>query len=306
MKMKTNLAILLFGLLVGRAAAQEPYHPLIQPNKTWDEYYTILPSICYSWGDRVFFADRDTVVNGLTYKICLSQPLIQVYPGPFCPPFNVDSTAYFAVLMREDTLTRRVYINCAQTGGLDDLLYDFSLSPGDTLHSDYLGYGETIVIQAIEYETLNNGETRKKFVISPMLNSAYIEGIGGTYGMFAQMPVSFCECAGGYFCVKKDGVNLMGSGGNCNFPYVGQNEKVIKEVKVTPNPVRDMVTVTVPAIAEGSVFELINISGALCFSVILTGETSVFDLSGLPAGIYGYRIGGNLPQRTGKLVKISR
>jgi hypothetical protein len=25
------------------------------------------------------------------------------------------------------------------------------------------------------------------------------------------MPITFCECAGGYFCVKQDGVSLLGS-----------------------------------------------------------------------------------------------
>ncbi len=224
--MKTALSAILLLLVAGYSRAQQ-YHPLIETGKTWDEYYSILPVLCYSWGDRVFFTDQDTVIDGLTYRKCMSQQLIQVNPGPFCPPFNVDSTRYLVAFLREDTLARRVYINNAETGGNDQLLYDFSLNAGDTLHSDYLGYGETIVIQAVDSETLNNGETRKRLVINPLLNSYYTEGIGGSYGLFKQIPVSFCECAGGYFCIKQNGTSLMGSGGNCDFPYLGQQEKAV-------------------------------------------------------------------------------
>jgi len=297
--------ILLFIIcLIFNCTQAQLYHKVIETNKVWDEYSTSLPELCYTSGVRHYFRDQDTIINGLTYQVCMVQQIIQVNPGPFCPPFEVSSNEYIAVFMREDTIAKRVYINSNETGGADELLYDFSLIPGDTLHSTYLGwYGETIIIAAVEDLILDNGEIRKNFIINPTLNSSYIEGIGGSYGLFAQVPVSFCECAGGYFCVKQDGVNLLGSGNLCNLPYVGKEEITPQQSMIFPNPVTKNLNIKIPKSLVGSRLEVNNLTGMKCLDQILGNETNSFDFSNYNPGIYFYQITSNNTMEQGRFIK---
>jgi hypothetical protein len=300
--MKRHILIFIIFLIANCTEAQL-YHKLIKTNSVWDEYSTILPAMCYTSGARHYFTNQDTVINGLTYRVCMSQQIIQVNPGPFCPPFEVSSNEYIAVFMREDTIAKTVYINSSQTGGMDELLYDFSLSAGDTLKSTYLGAGETIIILAVEDLILNNGKTRKNFIINPTLNSSYIEGIGSSYGLFAQIPITFCECAGGYFCVKEDEVSLLGSGYLCNLPYVGEEEIKLQEFRVYPNPVINNLNINIKKSHTGSRFEINNLLGVKCLDRMLNNETNVLEISDFDPGIYLYQITTNNTMEQGRFIK---
>jgi hypothetical protein len=300
--MKRSIISIVFFVAFVCSNAQQ-YHPLIKTNTTWDQYYNILPVFCYTYGERVFFEDHDTVINGLTYKVCMSQQIIQINPGPYCPPFEIDSMSFIVAFLREDTIARRVFINSSQTGGLDELLYDFSLNVGDTLHSTYLGNGETIVIEAVEEMILNNGEIRKQFVVNSQLNSSYTEGIGNSFGLFTQIPVSFCECAGGYFCIKQDGTSILGLGGYCDFQYVGVRNFEWLDFEISPNPVIDKFKIKIPTELLGSSFELYNLLGHEYLRKTLNNSITEFDISNLQPGLYLYSFGSEPNLIQGKLMK---
>jgi hypothetical protein len=296
--MKTIIFTLATGMLSSIAFSQD-YHKLIRTDTYWDSYYTVLPQICYSGAKRDFFINRDTIINGLTYKISRSQEIQPVNPGPFCPPFVIDTAAFTGAFLREDTLSKRVYINSALTNGTDVLLYDFSLHTGDTLQSSYLGMGESVVIDTVMDVLLNNGETRKTFFIRSVLYSSYTEGIGCSLGLYAQVPVSFCECTGGYFCVQENTVSLLGD--QCNYPYLGQGEMTGSPVAVYPNPARDVVNVFVPPDLAGSEFVLLSLMGEQVQRNRLSSLSNSVSVSNATPGTYFYQVKSERVIHSGKL-----
>jgi hypothetical protein len=295
--MKRIMLTFAIGMLVVSAFPQG-YHKLIRTNTYWDSFNTTLPEICYTGARRDFFINQDTVINGLTYKVSHTQRIMQVNPGPFCPPFVIDTAIFTGACLREDTVAKRVYIMSPMTNWTDQLLYDFSLNAGDTLKSDYLGGGAVIVIDKVEDLLLNNGETRKNFQIKNSFVS-FTEGIGGSFGLYAPLPVTFCECDGGYFCIKDNSVNLLGS--QCNYPYVGQDEREDVAVSLCPNPADDELTVILPSSWTGSELMISGLNGERVFSVLLKPGTNKVPVSDFKPGVYLYRVKSGRFLQTGKV-----
>ena len=289
--MKKIIFTLVMGMTVTLACSQN-YHKLIRTNTFWDDYFVILPEMCYTSAERVFFTNQDTVINGLTYKISKQQNILQVNPGPFCPPFVVDSNSNITYqFLREDTLARKVYIYTPDYyGGSDQLFYDFSLLPGDTLKSAYSGNGLTLVLDTIVDFLLGNGETRKKFNFGPYGEQLYyIEGIGGANGLL--QPLWWFEEFGGYFCVKENSVDLIGD--QCDYPYVGQHEVNEEQVSIYPNPANGYVNIFVPQNYQGSDFRLMNLLGEEVFRHDLNTGSNTFSVSDIIPGVYFYQVQSN-------------
>jgi hypothetical protein len=205
--MKKIVLILVIGMLSVLAFPQS-YHKLIRTNTWWDGYLHD-PVLCYSSINRIYFTGQDTIIDGVTYKISREFPFAaKVTPGPLCTPFVIDTpSSPTGRFIREDTVAKKVFIYDDLNSPHDQLLYDFSLQVGDTLHSLYNG-GGTLYVTAINNVTLNNSEIRQEFIFN---NSGglenYIESIGGSQGIFD--PIQYIPGNyGGYFCVSENDINL--------------------------------------------------------------------------------------------------
>jgi len=305
--MKKIILTLALGMLTSFAFPQS-YHKLIRTNTFWDEYTIILPEWCYTSGERVFFTNQDTIINGFTYKISKQQRILQVNPGPFCPPFVVDTAAYTFAFLREDTIAGKVYTYLWDYyGSSDKIIYDFSLMPGDTLKSSiYSVWGETLILDSIGNVVLNNGESRKVFWFNfypkdikySTFGIYYIEGIGGGNGL-VQSIVPGIESWGGYFCVKENSINLYGD--QCDYGYVGQNEMEDEPVSVFPNPANSFVNIVVPLNFEASDFKLLNLQGQEVFNHKLIPGSNSFSISEFIPGVYFYQVKSNQVIHNGKL-----
>ena len=286
------------------SGSSQGYHKLIRTNTYWDSYISILPVMCYSGASRVYFTDQDTVINGYTYRSSRENAFKQVNPGPFCPPFVIDTVAYLTYyFFREDTLARRVYIyNNNASGNKDQLFYDFTLSPGDTLKSDFYAYmGSPPVLQSLSTTFLNNGEERKKFTFDLTLpGGSYTESIGSDYGLFSPVQYGFSEVGGGYFCITDNSVNLFG--GSCDYFYVGKDEITNDAVSVSPNPADDFITIDLPVKWIGSDFCLRNTEGKTVIYYNLKSKSNSLSVSGLAHGIYFYSLKSGTGISNGKLI----
>jgi hypothetical protein len=213
----------------------------------------------------------------------------------------IDTTAFNTYqFLREDTIAEKVYIYTpGYPGGTDQLLYDFSLVPGDTLKSAYTGNGLYLILDTIFNILLNNGETRKEFYFgSYPYGIYYIEGIGGCMGLF-QPIMPGIESYGGYFCVKENSVILLGD--HCDYGYVGQNEMRNEMVSVYPNPANSLINVVVPLNDEGSDFKLLNLQGEQVFLHSLTSGSNTFSIAGIIPGVYLYQVRSDKVIHNGKL-----
>lgn len=186
----------------------QSYHPLIRSNTYWDELHCDGTQICgFTGGDRYFF-EGDTIFNSTKYNILRSYHILSYYGSPFCPPFFVDTTPYNSgIFMREDTISRKVYIY-GPCDNNDCLLFDFSLNVGDSLISTYATDGDTLTVDSISMFTLNTGELRKIFYLSNQFY--YIENIGGYQGIFYPLfpGIGFGEAL---WCINENNFNIYGS-----------------------------------------------------------------------------------------------
>lgn len=292
--MKTFILTLICGLSTLIVFPQS-YHKLIRTNVHWDGYYVVEPEIwCYTSAGRIYFTDQDTIINGLTYKISKSQNIISLNPNGFCPPLAVEPVEFNTdFFLREDTISKKVYIYTPDMyGGKDQLFYDFSLNPGDTLQSSYyFDQNQIYILDSIGTFYLNDGESRKIFWFqanySGYFPTYYIESIGNAQGLYSPL-TEFLESYGGYLCVKEDSINLLGD--VCENYYVGLNEKKAGGLLIYPNPSSGFFNIDIPAEYDGSVMTLFNFQGVQIKSITLKNGQNSISVSNVIPGIYFYHI----------------
>ena len=112
----------------------QPYHPLIQSNKFWTnmQYDVQANSICnFVSGYQVQFLS-DTVIQGVTYKKMAGCSMISLCQCPFyCAPYiadtsgNCNSITSNLSFMREDTISKKVFILDYNVSTAEQILYDF-------------------------------------------------------------------------------------------------------------------------------------------------------------------------------------
>jgi len=240
------------------------YHKLIRTNTYWDVYQTIPPEMCYSYANRIYFSNDDTIIDGHTYKKSFQYSFQQVNPGPFCPPFVVLNTSSgTSFYLREDTVERKVFIYCdACSPPSDDLFYDFNLTTGDTLKSLWASFNwpstHPIVCSSVDSIQLFTGEYRKRINVSSDNSPAYyLESIGGCNGLF--QPLYAVPAWGGYFCQSQDNVNLFGFDCDNFFVGIDQDNAKCKEIRWKKSA------------------NILSFSGLTCF---IGGELQVVDIMG--------------------------
>ena len=189
------------------------------------------------------------------------------------------------LFIREDTAAREVYVFDESLNPHDQLLYDFSLNVGDTLHSQYNGNG-TLVLTSIENITLNDGAVRKSLTFSNAFGPAgsYTASIGGSYGLFYPIEFNFSS-QHGYFCIKENGINLLGS--SCDYPYVGIPVKTTKELlSILVDPSESSLKIHIYSPLHNIKLSLYSLSGQLILSESIIEKETKVNLHGLSEGSY--------------------
>lgn len=284
--MKKTLFTVFLNISLFFVAFSQTYHPLIKENKTWEVFWFSSQNLCLVDGANRYYFKGDTMINSVSYKILWANPFVQLASPPPCPPWAVDtSTSYIVQFLREDTITQKIFIVDQSNGNIEDLLFDFTLNIGDTLNSSYLGLGETLVIDTIEIITLQNGETRRKWLLTN--GHSYIESIGGSEQFYFPLITGL----GWWYalsCVQENGSQLIGS--QCS-PILGI-ETILSEKKnvIYPTPIDEYFFIErKEAIIETLV--IFDATGKISLSKKLHSKFEKIDVSNLNSGIYFYIIG---------------
>jgi hypothetical protein len=299
--MKTSLVVVVSVLLMNSIYGQS-YHRLIQPNKSWDILHcSNPPGICnYTSGYRYYFMG-DTVISGITYNTVYTHDIRNIYPGPYCPPYGIDTSStspVWWISMREDTLTRKVYMY-DHTRQMEDLMYDFTLQPGDTLKSFYSGFP---VVLDVHDTILLSGDTVKFFGLDLAMPMNYIEGIGGSQGICGPL-FPFEGCAD-QKCVTENGTHLWGN--EC-FPFltsISQHIEYDKKIEIFPNPTMEFIELKRNSDTE-ILISIFDMTGRPIMTSTSFEKSVLIDISTLPAGSYIYTLLESDQQITcGKLIKL--
>ncbi|MEO0733239.1 MAG: T9SS type A sorting domain-containing protein [Bacteroidota bacterium] len=171
----------------------------------------------------------DTVLDGTAYKIL---------------EFSTDSTgvawSYYNVI-REDSLGR-VYF-----GTNEELLYDFSLNPGDTVA---VSADCSLQVTAVDSITLGNGEVRKRLTVATLrsfipgpFEVQWIEGVGSVEMGFQFGQNERIHCATDYQiglqCFIQNGESVFPVDQNVCWIRTATTEATRSSLEVWPNPVTD-------------------------------------------------------------------
>ncbi|MFZ5551667.1 MAG: T9SS type A sorting domain-containing protein [Bacteroidota bacterium] len=256
----------------------QPYYPVLKENKYWDQFNYYFPSVCqYVSGGRTYLCG-DTIINSLSYKKICYYPILSTIGTPFCPPYYVSLTGnsepdYF---IREDTIARKVYFLSTINNEPEYLLYDFNLSIGDTLDTEY-DLGLTLVVDTIVNVTLYNGNVRRKFDFGN--NMYYIEEIGGNKGLCMPLPdgIGF----GSILICVNDSMSIYGDQCNLWFNNVNEIPESDFSYSIDENGIFMLQTVL-----NLRTLEIYDVCGKNIFTSAINSHQARADLSGFSSGIY--------------------
>ena len=280
------------------SANAQSYSPLINNSIAWDVLIGDASQICnYSEGMRCRFLG-DTTIQGEVYHKILYHPIVpSVLPGPFCPPFLVDANAEFQFysMLREDTILKRVYFYDTYENK-EDLLYDFSLLPNDTLKADWVSLisASPLILDSIVYVNTLAGNSRKAFYFSN--GEYYIESIGGSQGL--QFPIiDRIIQSNDPICTRINGI--IEWGGNCLGVVHVDNQLEAPIIELYPNPSSSQINIGFGSPISGDI-RIIDLLGNTCIYVKheQASQQLHINISSLAPGIYHLLLTDNQSHRT--------
>lgn len=200
--MRPTILMLLW--FIGCGLHGQSYRPLLEPSSVWQDFaYTadLGSDMSTSYCVRYFLAG-DTLVNDTIYTVVRMNGTGGW--GIASPPYPSNYQWYsleYATMLREDTLTRRVYIR-DQAYLQEELLYDFAAEIGP-YPSTWMEHWNGVAVVDIDTVELLDGLHKRIH-----LNTGHrlIEGVGSNYGLipFHASTTFFTWGYGMLICCTKD------------------------------------------------------------------------------------------------------
>ncbi|MDT8411292.1 MAG: T9SS type A sorting domain-containing protein [Vicingaceae bacterium] len=317
---------LLFPIAIGvfsSCLVAQTYHPFPDSSAVWRIEYCYLPTpisspYCFRYSN---FINGDTIINGNTYSKIYSSDVLA----------SDTLNALFVGAVREDT-NKRVYlfadsialynINNQNPSGLcnDDilnkevLLYDFSVSVGDTVFYQYVDSSriyitsiDSVLVQSqylkrYNYYFISSGINCPSYKNGLFTGFYYIEKIGHHSGIFEPYLYYLNDDWNNLLCFEDTEIAYPDSLACYN--AVGINDATIKEnsVKIYPNPNNGIFNIESPSVTDEVLVTIYNTSGQQIESLSIKGKGSI-DISKQSNGIYFVKAVKNSDITTLKLIK---
>jgi hypothetical protein len=285
--------VLLLTWLIVPILCVAQYHPVFDSDSIrWHAYYQGFGGS----GTTSYHTTGDTIIAGQLYhKI---------------------GTGITAQFVREDTSNQRVYQRRAS--GVDSILYDFSLNPGDQFYLWWPGlvfsgivavdyYSGTYNVDSIEIINTLAGP-RKRLWLTRSTGGAYLnwlEGVGSMDQLFYYANLSYGAFDNTYYqtiCQFKGGVQTfhLSPDYDCELGLVGIEQFTQTEFSLSPNPFSDFIRVEIHT--RNSVIRICNSIGQTILQRELT-STETLDVSKLAAGLYYVTVKNGNGIETKRLLK---
>ena len=287
--MKTNVYKLVLGVFISlisfSAFAQDyQYIPLVKPGlQLWTRDNGLYEYNIYHFM-RYALTEEDTIINSITYKKLYKFTDIEFSPN----------TAEYYGGLRENT-QKQVFYKGPHSYNNEILLYDFSLSVGDTFSMAVPL--DTAIFEIASIDTINyNGVPRRKFTIKllpypigDIIAGIWIEGIGNYEGILSfprnyaadNWSVTRCYIHNGDLLYS----NYSHGGNDCITPLMGV-ESIIEDNSITiyPNPTSSEVNISSENIINS--IEIFNSLGQRVYYSVVNSIEKVIDISSFTNGVY--------------------
>lgn len=249
--------------------------------------------------------NEDVVLGGHTYhKVFESETDV-----------TLATSAYIGGI-REDIAARRIYFyDLAKSS--ERLLFDFSVSIGDTIHTGPGGSADGIVYNV---DVINiGGIDRTRITFRPLTSSApwpfgeWVEGIGNTGlgGLLGSAMVQpTCDCGTKTICFSNNGVtqyhNANYASVDCDNVFSTTGIRTVSDaaVGVSPNPASGSVNFHLAAPSPYSKLVIADITGKAVLTQDIVGLPDfAIDTRSMKPGLYVYNLSAENGDRTnGKFV----
>jgi hypothetical protein len=277
------------GLLLTVSISGQDYFPTVADQNEWNVLTVIVSwpnpwdTLCYT---STYKIAGDTVINGQFYN--------KLFKSDEEFPVNWN---YYGGLREENEKVWHIGANNYP----ESQLYDFSLNAGDTVFFLF----EPMVVDSVVIKPVN-GEDRKHIYFTylqmPSFKEYWIEGIGSNRGLLESGSASGVGGRSWLLCKKAYGM-LEFLNPDFNFCYFLTTD--IPEISkstftVFPNPVEDLLTISIGDNTQILSIALIDLSGRVV-SEFNPNERSI-NFSGICKGIYLIKLNTNAGEMTRKIV----
>ena len=289
--MKTNVYKLVLGVFTTLIsfsvnAQNYDYIPLVKPGLqfwTCDEGYVGHNDEAYRF-KRYALTDEDTIIDNETYKKLYFYKNVE---------FDTATATYIGAL-RENSQKQVFYKGMYGTMELNEMIYDFSLSVGDTFSGGSLNMDYPYIrLEVTNIDTINyNGIERRRFTILTTGSSTptiWLEGIGNLEGLFFPYHTNTADFWGNTRCYIHNGELLYSyythGGNDCITPLMGV-ESIIEDNSITiyPNPTNSEVNISSENIINS--IEIYNSLGQRVYYSVVNSMEKVIDISSFVNGVY--------------------
>jgi len=283
--MKKSVLVFYILFTLSSKAQTNLYHDFPENNASWR----------VDWGEQTCFVSGlaqakyryyllgDTLLNGTPYN----QVIREFGSTYICGPSFPSGSGYMGGL-RQDTMSRQVYF-IAMDSTNESILYDFSLSIGDTV-PDLIFKQYTfdhVTIAAID-SILVGSIYRKSFTTSNY--NTIVEGIGSLAGL---LEISVLDRTPMLICYSEDSTILYrySAGVDCDLT-TNLPESISSDHRVNfyPNPLVSESIIRLSAELIRSKFFLYDIQGKQVRIMELTDKYSNISKENLPSGFYFYKV----------------
>lgn len=270
--------ILILSLVWPVMIYSQDYYPLVEEDKSWNVMaVAFYPPFDTTFSTITYKFLGDTIINTETYK--------KLYSSNEENPTNWNLWRF----MREDT-NKRVWLK--KNAEADEcLMYDFSISEGDSIQ---VGYGEPVYlyVDSITYVTVN-GTLRPKHWMSckvmPDYRETWIEGIGSNKGI-VNSGSAFVVGGWSWLLCMSEGEELIYMNPNYNSCYLVTDirEKNNALIQVYPNPAKNKLKIENIENFRIESISIINLTGQKIKQ--FEPKKTHLDISGITSGIYFLKI----------------
>lgn len=258
--------------------------PIPAEDSEWNEADVDLESIMSNHIATRFASGRDTIIDSVGYTTLYrtwSANFFQDGPCQFqytSGPFQ--SNSYLgAVRTNEEQQVRFIPVDDT----LSYLIYDFSLSIGDTINWIRPHNYEEFTAYITEIDSLLIESTYRKRIHLEVYNNLpdqWIEGIGSAFGFFSTFGYrSWEKVIHGLMCYRDNHIpQLLFGGYSCNMCDVVTTSKDISSndrLKIYPIPLEESSEVELPGTALPSSYRVYDLSGRVVYSHEVKGSEQI-------------------------------
>jgi len=273
--------LLLFGLLITNLTFCQDYYPFPDSNAIWNNRSYWSP---YKWINR-YGIYGDTIINNQHYK--------KIYQIEDDSTLNINNMTYYAGIRENDS--KQIFVKFEEYE-FEFLIYDFSLSVGDTVITNapdgYLNW-LPCVITGIDTIELENNQYRRRFKINDWGEYEYwIEGIGSIGGLFYPVLDYLSGTINNLLCFKHNDTAVYIDNPDCDKCFCSlatSTEEIterINKIIIYPIPATTKLIIDSKLNTGVSTIKLFNSSGLLIESRIIKTFPLQLSIEELPNGIY--------------------